>query len=41
MVRPPKTIPPTGEELSIPKKALVEAQKAIEVDTFNGKLHVE
>lgn len=41
MVRPPKTTHSPGEEMSVPKKALVEALKAVEVDTFNGKLHVE
>ena len=34
MVRPPKIIPPTGEELSVPKTALVEALEAVEVDTL-------
>lgn len=38
MVLPPKPAHPTDEALAMTKKSLVEA---IEVDTFDGKLHIE
>ena len=38
MILPPKSIHSTDEELTATKKALVEA---IEIDTFDGKLHIE
>lgn len=38
MVLPPKPAHPTDEALATTKKSLVEA---IEVDTFDGKLHIE
>ena len=38
MVLPPKLIHPMGEAITAAKKALTEA---VEVDTFDGKLHIE
>ncbi len=41
MVLPPKSIHSTGEDLTATKTALVSALEAVEVDTFDGKLHIE
>ena len=38
MVLPPKITPPTGDSLSTLKSTLLES---VEVDTFDGKVHVE
>ncbi len=41
MVLPPKPTHSTGEDLTTTKTTLVKALEAVEVDTFDGKLHIE
>ncbi len=39
MVFPPQSIHPTDEGLTVTKITLVAALEAVDVDTFDGKLH--